>query len=752
MSKGSSANKAADSGPSRRRQIALAGNPNTGKTTVFNQLTGARARVGNYPGVTVERRLGACKLKDGTIDVLDLPGTYSLAARSAEEQIAMEALLGVGDEAAADLCVLVVDAGQLLRNLYLGLQLIELQIPVIIALNMVDEQPVAPDAKAISKVLGVPVIATSARSGEGIHALREAIEQCLANTPETSSPLPIAYPNTLDPAIEQIVAALPDGWRGDPQRERALALWALLSIDAYDELRGLPTPLREATLQCLEELQAEGDPDGDIVAARYRFLDQKVGPCSQSSAPDSKPAGPPLSDRIDAVVLHPVFGFVCFVALMMVVFQSLFSWSDPAIGWLEKLFGYLGTQAQQHLPAGFVADLASEGLVAGVGNVVVFLPQIALLFLLLGFLEDSGYMSRAAYLMDRLMRSVGLHGRAFVPMLSGCACAIPAVMATRTMERERDRLLTMLVVPLMTCSARLPVYTLIIAALFPAEQSVLGIFTVKGLMLFGMYLLSTVVTLVAASVIGRTVVKGRRVPLLMELPPYRLPTLRTMLRRTLERSWLFLKEAGTVILVCTIGLWALLSYPQPDEPRPSLASLPPAVASADTAARAKAQPPETATSKKQQLQAAQLRWQEEKMAQSYAGRMGRGIEPMIRPLGFDWKVGVGLIGAFAAREVFVSTMGIIYGIGGDVDEESKPLRTKISQQRHPDGRPVYTPLMGLSLMVFFAFACQCMSTLAVVKRETGGYKWPAFLFAYMTALAYAASFAVYQGGQLLGFG
>jgi ferrous iron transport protein B len=351
------------------------------------------------------------------------------------------------------------------------------------------------------------------------------------------------------------------------------------------------------------------------------------------------------------------------------------------------------------------------------------------LFLFLGLLEDSGYMARAAYLMDRIMKGLGLHGRAFVPMLSGCACAIPAIMATRTMERERDRLLTMLVIPLMTCSARLPVYTLIIAALFPPSR-MFGVVPVQGLLMVCMYLFSTLTALAAAGVIGRTVVRGRRMPLLLELPPYRLPTFRSVLRQTFERAGVFLKEAGTVILVCTIVLWALLSYPKIDR-------APEAAAPRDQT--------------EQSAEDAEARAAAEQLAQSYGGRLGKVIEPAIEPLGFDWKLGVGIIGAFAAREVFVSTMGVVYGIGGDADEASQPLRDQLRADKRPDGTPVYTPLMGLSLMIFFALACQCMSTLAVVKRETRSWKWPSFLFVYMTALAWTMSFLVYQGGRLLGF-
>jgi ferrous iron transport protein B len=389
-----------------------------------------------------------------------------------------------------------------------------------------------------------------------------------------------------------------------------------------------------------------------------------------------------------------------------------------------------------------IASLVSEGLVSGVGNVVVFLPQILLLFLLLGLLEDSGYMARAAYLMDRIMRSLGLHGRAFVPMLSGCACAIPAIMATRTMERERDRLRTMLVIPLMTCSARLPIYTLVIAALFPAA-SLFGVVPVQGLMLVGMYLFATITALVAAAVLGRTVVRGRRLPLLLELPPYRLPALRTVIRQMFERGGLFLKEAGTVILVCTIALWALLSYPKPAAPAPLATQ---AVAGLHQAAEGRAPDVEQASDNS----AARAKWEADGLAGSWGGRLGKAIEPAIAPLGFDWKLGVGIIGAFAAREVFISTMGLVYGIG-QIDDEAAPLRDRMRSEAQADGKPVYTPLVGLSLMIFFALACQCMSTLAVVRRETRSWKWPAFLFGYMTLLAWVTSFLVYQGGKLLGF-
>ncbi|MGQ0554221.1 MAG: ferrous iron transport protein B [Planctomycetota bacterium] len=709
-----------------RPVIAIAGNPNSGKTTLFNRLTGAHAKVANYPGVTVERHEAALALPDGqTAVLLDIPGTYSLSARTAEEQIAIGVLAGLSSTREPDLVLLVVDSTQLARNLYLVLQVLELRQRAVIALNMSDvvlSAGMRLDVQALSRELGgVPVVPVSAARGTGLDELRAALSAQLAAEPcGPSQPAQVA-----DPALEADLLAveqhLPPAWaRGEPMRRRALATWALLSLDEDDELWQVPAPLRQAVLERRRLAEAAGrDLDLLLVSARYRWIDERM-PRFVERQPTSLRR---VTDAIDRVLIHPVAGFLLFLLIMAAVFESLFTWSAPFIDGIDGLFSALGAGLRLVLPAGLATDFLVDGIVAGVGGVLVFLPQILLLFLFLSIMEDSGYMARVAFLMDRVMKSIGLTGRAFVPMLSGYACAIPAIMATRTMERRRERLLTMMVVPLMTCSARLPVYTLLIGALFPAPKepggTVLGFLGVQALIMVAMYAFGTLMALLAAGVLGRTVLRGAPAPLLLELPPYRLPQPRSVLRMMWERSRLFVTEAGSVILVCSIALWLLLSFPRHDPAD----ALPGAEVPSATA---------------------QLR-------SSWGGQLGRLIEPVIEPLGFDWKIGVGLIGSFAAREVFVSTMSVVYGIAGAEDGADSSLRERLRSERWPDGRRVYTPLVGLSLMVFFALAAQCMSTLAVVRRETASWRWPTFLFCYMTVLAWLMSWITYQGGLALGF-
>ncbi len=711
--------------PNERPQLVLAGNPNVGKTTLFNALTGSSAKVSNYPGITVDRRSGELVLPTGKVaDLTDLPGTYSLNARSGEEQIALDALVGLHGDPVPDVVIVCIDATQVARSAYLLTQIQELGARCVVALTMVDEADrttATPDASKLGALLGCEVISVTARTKRGLKDLVAAIDRALRKDRVavwrwTPSP-------TLRSHLGAVRAALPTAWRTD-HGDDALALWALTCVEPHtgtddDELE-VPAELRAAVSACSVDRAA----DDEAVLGRWTWLDREVPKLILRKVDRSR------TQRIDRILLHRGLGFVTFLAVMAVVFMSLFWWSSPVIDLIDRSFKFLGGQLHGVLGDGVFTDFLVGGVIGGVGSVLVFLPQILLLFLFLGFLEDCGYLARVAYLMDRIMRSMNLHGRAFVPMLSGFACAVPAILATRTMERRRDRILTMMVVPLMTCSARLPVYTLIIGALIPGSR------VTQGLLMVGMYLFSVMTALIAAWVMSKTVkpLKGKRLPFLIELPPYRFPRWCDVLRMMWNKSSVFLKEAGTVILACSIALWALLYFPR---------DLP--AGSPDFTALIEAAPNQEAkqvlNDKRQALQ----------LENSYGGRLGHAIEPAIAPLGFDWKIGVGIIGAFAAREVFVSTLGIVYAVGGDADEASEPLRTALRNEKNADGTRAYTPLVGLSLMIFFALACQCMSTLAVVKRETGGYTWPLFLFTYMTALAYVVSFLVYQGGKLLGF-
>lgn len=693
-----------ESSPSPK--IVLAGNPNVGKTSLFNHLTGLRARVGNYPGVTVERLSGRIVLPSGVAaEIIDAPGTYSLAARSRDEQVALQVLLGQSADDAPRAVIGVVDAGSLERSFYLITQILELRVPLVVALNMADdvEDPAAL-ARSLEERLAVPVVPTVGRTGEGLERVLARVDELLGSERPFLPRFEVRYPDAVRRAADEVADALPEHFRGSVERTRALALWALSSVEPGDELEGIPPRLRERVAHALS-----GGLDIDLELAQARYA--AIAAFLPDGASRGATARQARSDRVDRILLNPVLGSLALCSTMFIVFTALFSWANPAIELIEGAFGWLVEMVGPLLPEGVLRDLVTQGLIAGVGNVVVFLPQILLLFLFVGVLEDSGYMARVAYLIDRVMRSLGLHGRAFVPILSGFACAIPAILATRTLERRSDRILTMMVVPLMTCSARLPVYSLVIGALFPAS-SWLGIPLQAG-MLLAMYVLSLVMSLAAAWVLGRTLVKGAKVPLILDLPPYRLPRVRPLVTMLRARAADFLREAGTIILAATIVLWALLSFPR-------------------------YQTDEAGVERQATIQ------------ESYGGRLAQAVGPVMAPLGFDWRITTGIIGAFSAREVFVSTMALVYEVEAD-DDEALPLRQRLREERAADGSPRYTPLVGLSLLVFFALACQCMSTLAVVRRETASWRYPAILLAYMTALAYVSSFVVYQGGRLLGF-
>lgn len=682
--------------------IALAGNPNTGKSTLFSALTGLGSKTSNYPGATVERRLGQVELTGQRVTMIDVPGTYSLIGRSQDEHIAIAEIVGLDAERPA--CVVVcVDATQLARSAYLLLQLQELTLPCVVALTMVDEAgAAAPDPAMLTHLFGCPVIAVTARTGHGLNALRDAIARQMRT--ESTAPVWRWQPSAaLQEAMRQVRGTLPAAWHAND----ALALWVLQSASTEEPVQ-LPMPAPPALSPSCDDEPALG---------RWAWLDHHVTPLL-------RPTPRSQTERVDRWLLHRAWGFALFLAIMSVVFMSLFAWADPAIALVESVMQSLGAWVGSALPHGIMRDFVVEGVIAGVGGVLVFLPQILLLFFFLGLLEDCGYMARVAFLVDRVMRSMNLHGRAFIPMLSGFACAVPAILATRTMERQRDRLLTMMVVPLMTCSARLPVYALIIGAIFGDRA------LVASLLMVGMYLFSIVMALAAAWILSRVLppLRQKRLPFVIELPPYRWPRVRDVVRSMWSKAMIFLKEAGTLILACSIALWALLYFPRHDGG--DITNKPALVGEVETAAL------------EAQQAAAQLE-------QSYAGRLGKWMEPALAPLGFDWKVGIGLIGAFAAREVFVATMGIVYAIPGDVEEDPKPLHEALAAHRDRDGRKIFTPVGGMALMVFFALASQCISTLGVVKRESRSWRWPAFLFFYMTTLAYIASLVVAQVGKLL---
>jgi ferrous iron transport protein B len=721
------------SGTPAPAQVLIAGNPNSGKSTLFNALSGGSAHVGNYPGVTVDRTTARLRLGVQDIELVDVPGMYSLTASSPEEQLAVNALIEGGTRAV----ICVVDATTLQRGLYLALQLVESGVPVVVALNMMDSAArlgLDVDTERLSQLFGVPVVPVVATKRTGLDALLAALDAELA-AGSGAQRAAVEYPPELETDVASLVPIVAR-WRPEtrPSQLRAFALWCLLSL-GDDSLQGVPDEVRRSVSDIREAAIAQGrNLDLEIIASRYAWLDAAL---SQSCS--ARDPGPSWSERIDRVLTHPVVGIGVFAAVMFAIFEALFAGAEPLISAIESLTAFMQSQAAAILPPGVLQDLVVEGIIAGVGNVVVFAPQILMLFLFIGFLEDSGYLARVAFVIDRVMKGVGLHGKAFVPLLSGFACAVPAVMATRTIERRRDRLVTMLALPLMSCSARLPVYILVVGTVF-AGQSV-GWFSAGAVALFSMYTLSVLVTLAAAAVIRRTVLPGPAPTFVLEMPPYRWPSAQILWLNAWRRLRIFLVDAGTIILAMTILLWALLSFPKST-----------AVTDHYAAERERVEQMETSEAEKSDaLRALGSQEAADQLANSLGGRFGHAIEPVIRPIGFDWRIGVGIIGAFAAREVFISTLGVVFGIG-EADEDNTPLRQALRDARHADGTPVMTPLSGVSLMIFFLLACQCMSTLAVVRRESGSWKWPVFLFSYMTVLAYMASLAVYQGGQLLGFG
>lgn len=735
--------------------VVLAGNPNCGKTTLFNALTGLRAKIGNYAGVTVERKEGrlAGAPRERPVRVLDLPGTYSLSPQSLDEQIVRDILFQrLDDVPTPALVVIVVDASNLERNLYFATQVIELGYAALVALNMIDvalENGQWVDVEKLSAALGVPVCPIVASKGEGIPALRERILKIVSSgvrfpTDRVFGDLPPAFEREID-TVRACLSQLP------PSRSREGRLEALLLLTeeglCQPSTNGRSEEVQQAVASARERLEAaQVDWRSAAIEARYRTVSTIHAKVTTETAISEETK----SDRLDRVLTHKVWGTAILFGVMTLMFQSIFVFARQPMDLLQTAVDWFGRRLSQTIPSGDLNSLLVEGVIAGVGSVVVFLPQILLLFLFIGLLEDTGYMARAAFLMDRLMSRVGLHGKGFIPMLSSFACAIPGIMATRTIESPKDRLVTILIAPLMSCSARLPVYTLLIASCIP-DLPVIGPFRLGGLTMVGMYLLGIVIALLMAWIFKQTLLRGEAPMLIMELPPYRRPVLKVVLQQMWERACLFLRRAGTVILGLNILLWFFVSYPRDPASEKEYAEPPLAVPIGGGAGIASASPEKQEAVRLAQAKAAEAG---ARLRHSYAGRLGHLIEPAIAPLGFDWKIGIGIISSFAAREVFVSTMSTVYNVG-EVDGDlasSGGLAQTLQQQKRPDGAPVYSTLVGLSLMVFYVVALQCVSTVAVVRRETNSWKWPLLQWAYLGSLAWLLSFLTYQVGRLLGFG
>lgn len=705
--------------------VALAGNPNSGKTTLFNELTGARQHVGNYPGVTVERKEGTRRHGPTELRIVDLPGTYSLTAYSVEERVARNFIINERPDVVVD----ILDASNLERNLYLAVQLAELGTPLVLALNMSDMAKARGyvfDTAKLQALLGVRIVATVGHKGEGLPELLEAVVAgaAAADQPAPEQPLRVDYGPEIQQAVARLEALLRDhpvaAGRYDPH-------WLALKLLENDgELRAaVVSPELNAQLAqssaAIEQALGE-QPETAIATQRYNFISQVCRQAVRSTIEPHLSA----SDRIDAVVTHRVLGLPLFLGLMYVVFQLTFTLGAPPMGWIETGFGALGEWVTGLWPAGSSSGLQSllvDGIIGGVGGVIVFLPNILLLFLAIALLEDSGYMARAAFIMDRLMHKIGLEGKSFIPMLIGFGCSVPAIMATRTIENRRARLTTMLVTPLMSCGARLPIYALLIPAFFPTAW--------HGPMLWLIYIIGIVLAIASAKLLRLTVLRGETAPFLMELPPYRVPTLKSVLLHMWERGWLYLKKAGTVILGLSILLWALTTYPRLSEARSA-----PFATQRETIAASNADE----AAKTEQLATVDNLEAEAALRYSYTGRLGTTLAPVLQPLGFDWRIATAFLGAFAAKEVFVAQMGIVYAVG-EADEESASLRDKLRSQ--------YTPLQAFCMMLFALISAPCMATIAVTKRESGSWGWALLQLVGLTILAYVVTAVVYQIGAAL---
>ena len=699
-----------------RQWAAIVGNPNCGKTALFNRLTGLHQRVGNYPGITVEKKSG--KLKGSDILIRDLPGTYSLKARSIDERIVADMVQEWRNPRNRPKAVIVVvDATNFSRNIYLALQILDWNLPVIVVLNMIDEarkKGISIDVAELKNRLNAwDVIPASAKYGEGISDIIKAVKS-IPDEPE----LPEVEPRLVE--IEQhkkIIAPLASFLKKEEKiinhNAHVEALRLLSEINYINYLKNYLSEEKLAELKKILQQVMAAFSEKDIPykaleqSSRFGFIDLYLNQAVSQDSIKQKSK----SEKADAIITHKVIGPFLMMLLFGFIFNAIFSWAQYPMELIQSAIEWISLQADSLTPAGQLKSLLINGIISGAGSILIFLPQILLLVFFLGILEDSGYMARMAFMLDKLMHKIGLHGRSVLPLLSGFACSIPAVMASRTIENRRDRLVTIMMIPLMSCSARLPIYVLLIAAFIP-QTMLLGFIPLQGVTLMGIYFLGMFTAIIVALIFKRIRPSNSTHNLMIELPPYRRPMLRSIMWQLYDRTKSFLFTAGSIILAVSIVLWFLASYPRPQNA--------------------------------EQLPPAKL------MEQSYAGKIGHAIEPVIEPLGFDWKIGVGLITTFAAREVIITTLATLYNLEDDSGENKRLLKA-MQDDKKPDGTAVFSILTALSLMIYFAYAAQCIATFAIIKKETNTWRWPFFMVFYMTVLAYSASFIFYQGGKLLGY-
>ncbi|MEK9530892.1 MAG: ferrous iron transport protein B [Flavobacteriaceae bacterium] len=691
---------------SKNINVALIGNPNTGKSSVFNHLTGLNQKTGNYPGITVEKRQGVCKLPRGVkATVLDLPGTYSLNASSLDENVVIELLLNKNDKDYPDVAVVVSDVENLKRNLLLFTQIKDLNIPTILVINMSDRmrrKGIRIDTERLAQMLHTKVALISARKNEGVQQLKEYIA---------------AYKNiSTEPclSIEQIDPEYFGSLSQTFPKQSLYKLWMVITQDVNFarverkkmEVEGA-THIR--TTSFLKRLQQKE------TIKRYQFINGVLKECYIKDLRQATD----LRGRLDRVLTHRVWGFVIFFVILLSIFQALYDWSSVPMDFIDVQFAHFSDWAKTNIPSWLAPNLIAEGIIPGLGGIVIFVPQITMLFLFISILEETGYMSRVVFIMDRLMRRFGLSGKSVIPLISGTACAIPAIMATRNIENWKERLVTILVTPFTTCSARLPVYLILIGLIIPNER-ILGA-NAQGLILMIFYMLGFAMALLAAFVLHKIMPQNNPSYFVVEMPNYRIPLLKNVVLTIVEKTKSFVLEAGKVILAISILLWVLAS----NGPGKTFQN-----ASAEVAKTVLVSDAEY----DQKLSAY-------KLEHSYLGIVGKGIEPIIRPLGYDWKIGIAIVSSFAAREVFVGTLATIYNVG---DAEEETIKNRMAAERFPDGSPVFTLASGLSLMVFYAFAMQCMSTLAIVRKETNSWRWPSIQLVVMTAVAYLGALLTFQ--------